>query len=309
MRLRLEAWNPDYALPQVGLDDSSGVEGVITDLEPPWQPLEPPAQEWGVLYFVDGRQRIDAVVANEYGQRALLVTLAAGALVRDDAGIRPAGEPRIERVLLHVEGHEFEPVEISPFCYRPVALKGISDLRMLAGRVNEQMRALEARLAQELEGGLVVLDGPIFVAPGLTPREGVIGYAKTMWQRYLPPTEEHILSRLAPAQRTPIFRIPQNARRPLELFSWYMRLPLNPAAPFHSGAALLRVETPAGDLEQARNLADLSVGLLCGLASSPSRDPRAPQNLIPVGGLELWLGRYMGQAEVVRRRIIQGLFP
>ncbi|MER3445053.1 MAG: hypothetical protein C4333_13435 [Meiothermus sp.] len=308
MRLRLEAWNPDYALPQVGLDDSSSVDGVVTDLEPPWQPLEPPAREWPVLYFVDGRQRIDAVVANEHGQRALLVTLAAGALVRDDAGIRLAGEPRVERVLLYPDGHEFGPVEIGPFYYRPVALKGIHDLRMLAAKVNEQMRTLEARLAQELQGGLVVLDGPIFVAPGLLPRPGVIGYAKTMWQRYLPPAEERILSLLAPCQRTPVFRIPHNARRPLELFSWYIRLPLNPTAPFHSGAALLRVETPAGDLEHARALADLSVGLLCGMASSPSRDPRAPQNLIPVGGLELWLGRHMGQAEVVRRRILQGLF-
>jgi len=38
------------------------------------------------------------------------------------------------------------------------------------------------------------------------------------------------------------------------------------------------------------------------------RDPRAPQNLIPIGGLEQWLGRHMGQAEVVRRRIAQALF-
>jgi hypothetical protein len=43
------------------------------------------------------------------------------------------------------------------------------------------------------------------------------------------------------------------------------------------------------------------------MASSPARDPRAPQNLIAVGALEMFLGRYMGPGEVIRRTIVRTL--
>ena len=38
-------------------------------------------------------------------------------------------------------------------------------------------------------------------------------------------------------------------------------------------------------------------------ASDPMHDPRAPQNLIPIGGLEARLKHLLGDASVVRRAI------
>ena len=69
----------------------------------------------------------------------------------------------------------------------------------------------------------------------------------------------------------------------------------------------MRAEVVAGDIESARKLADLSVDIFATMASSPVRDPRAPQNLVPVGGLEALIGRHMGQKELVRRKIVQAL--
>jgi hypothetical protein len=301
---RLEAWNPDYALPQVGLEESDPTSEVNTELETPWQPIAAGPQDWPVLYFVDGRQRVDAVLANPQGRRALLVTVVVGALVRDDGGIRMAGLPWVRRFALHT-GELDQEIEVGSFVYKPVTVQA-RDLRDMVKQINTVMRRLEGELAATLEGGLVIGDGPIFATAHTPPH--MIGYAKTMWQRYLPTEKETLLHQLKPAQRTPIFFIPASGRRTLDLISWYMRLPLTPASPFHAGAGLIRVETPACPTPQAIARANLSLDLLCSLASSPSRDPRAPQNLIPIGGLEMLLGRYMGQAEVVRRRIVAGLF-
>lgn len=312
MSWRLEAWNPDYALPQAGLEaDSEPTVAVEADLEPPWQAITPRKLSRSILFFTDGRQRVDAVIANEVGSRALLVTVAVGALVRDEAEIKLAGEPWVRRYALHT-GEFGGRVEVGPgLVYQPLEVQA-RDLRELASRVNHVMRSLEYEFASQLGAdaqSLVIMDGPIYQPAAQRPPDfPVIGYAKTMWQRYLPPEKEALLNRLEPAQRTPVFHIPASGRRKLELFSWYMRLPLNPTLPFHAGAGLIRVETPCEGLEEARYRADLSVNLLCQMASTPARDPRAPQNLIPVGGLELLLGRYMGQGDVLRRRIVGALF-
>jgi hypothetical protein len=59
------------------------------------------------------------------------------------------------------------------------------------------------------------------------------------------------------------------------------------------------VETPLED--SFSELADLSLSLFPLLASHPVKDPRAPQNLTPIGALERELARRMGSQEVVER--------
>ncbi len=313
MAWKLEAWNPDYALPErVGAEDEgSGLEDIKTHYEGNWvahTPTKVEPHQWPIVYLVDGRQRIDAQIADSKGRRALLATVIAGAVLRDGGGIRPVGEPLKRHILLHSTDLE-EPLPQAMQHYQPIRSKK-SDPASLRSKVTEVMRHLEASLVDELEGGLVVVDGQIF--PGeqtFKQPERILGYTKTQAATYLGPEEQALLHQLNPMQRTPIFRIPGYAlRRPLDVFSWYVRLPLNPSTPFYSGAALLRVETPTLEPSDAAKLADLSVSLFCELASSPARDPRAPQNLIPIGGLEQWLGRHMGQGDVVRRKIIQALF-
>ena len=345
MPWKLEAWNPEYALPERvgGEDEGSGLEDIKTHYEGNWTARTPARRQpddWPIMYLVDGRQRVDAQIADSRGHRALLATVIAGAVLRDGAGIRPIGEPLKEHILLHSADLE-EPLPPGLSHYRPIQAPR-SDPASLRARVTEQMRRLEARLANELTddplsgqspdgpvhraddppsgqspggpvhraGGLVIVDGQIF--PGEVPYKApgqILGYTKTQAATYLGPEEQALLHTLKPYQRTPIFSIPGYAlNRRVDVFSWYVRLPLEPSAPFYGGAALLRVETPTQEPAEASKLADLSVSLFCTLASSPARDPRAPQNLIPLGGLEQWLGRHLGHGEVIRRRIVQALF-
>lgn len=313
MSWKLEVWNPDYALPErfAGEAEATGLEGIKTDREGDWRAIRPGGMslaDWPVVYFVDGRQRIDAQISHNSGAGAMLATVIAGAVLRDGAGIRPAGEPRKLHVMLH-GGQTNEPLPPELSHYQPVRVKK-TDVGSLRAKVTEVMRRLEASLVNELEGGLVIVDGQIF--PGEEPfkrPEQLLGYTKTQAAVYLPPEEHALLYQLQPFERTPIFTLPGTPlRRPLDVFSWYVRLPLNPSLPFFGGAGLLRVETASLEPAEAKHLADLSVSLFGQMASSPARDPRAPQNLIPIGGLELWLGRHLGSSEVVRRRIIQALF-
>ncbi len=313
MAWKLEAWNPEYALPErMGSDEESdGLEDIKIHYEGSWvarTPAKVEPQNWPVVYLVDGRQRIDAQIADSKGRRALLATVIAGAVLRDGVGIRPVGEPLKRHILLHSSDLE-EPLPAGLGHYQPIQTTK-SDPTSLRSKVTEVMRGLEARLVNTLEGGLVVMDGQIFPGEQDYRRPGrLLGYTKTQAATYLGPEQQALLYDLQPYQRSPIFQIPGYAlRRPLDVFSWYVRLPLEPSATFYSGASLLRIETPTEEPHEAIQLADLSVSLFCYLASSPAKDPRAPQNLIPVGGLEQWLGRHLGQAEVVRRRIVQALF-
>lgn len=313
MAWKLEAWNPEYALPERfgGEEEPAGLEGVKTDIEGEWRACCPDSvglEQWPIVYFVDGRQRIDAQITDSKGHRALLATVVAGAVLRDGAGIRPVGEPKKLHVLLHSAEIE-EPLPPGLGHYRLIRTKR-SDTASLRSKVTEVMRRLEASLVNELEGGLVIVDGQIFPGDAPYARPGsLLGYTKTQAATYLGPEEQALLYHLEPFERTPVFTIPGYAlRRPIDVYSWYVRLPLKPSLTFFGGAGLLRVETASAEPAEARQLADLSVSLFCALASSPARDPRAPQNLVPVGGLELWLGRNLGSAEVMRRRIIQYLF-
>ena len=69
-----------------------------------------------------------------------------------------------------------------------------------------------------------------------------------------------------------------------------------------TGIIRLEVRAVVG-LETARHLANTSAALLVRFASLAMRDPRAPQNLIPVGALEAELRRRMGDPLIVRRAI------
>jgi len=305
---KLEAWNPDYALPERFSEESAGLAEIKTDIEGAWEAKCPGhLSDWPTVYFVDGRQRIDAQISDSRGHRALLATVIAGAVLRDGAGIRPVVTKK-QAILLHSADLE-EPLPAALNTYQRIRTRK-SDTASLRSKVTEVMRRLEASLVNELQGGLVVVDGQIFPGETAFERPGqLLGYTKTQPATYLPPEEQALLYNLQPFERTPIFSIPGYAlRRPIDVYSWYVRLPLQPSLPFFGGAGLLRVETPTPEPADAVKLADLSVGLFCQIASSPSRDPRAPQNLVPIGGLELWLGRHMGSADVVRRRIIKELF-
>jgi hypothetical protein len=286
---QLDPWNPDYRLPsRAALDES--VEAAcpaVLGLEGSWearrpQPVAP--EDWPLLYFVDGRLRIEARLWGTGGEAGLLASLAVGALARDVKGLRLWETPIVRRLLLH----NSVTAPVTPG-YTSVPLPDILPEQMPA-TLTTLLRKQEAALIERLPEGLVVADGQLTQAH----RPGVLGYTKAQAARYLPPEALPLLRLLQPGERTPIFLLEAS-------YSWYVRLPL--PSIFAPDTGLLRVETFAGP-ELPTALADLSVSLFCLTATTPGRDPRAPQSLHPVAGLEQLLGRYLGDARLVRRSLL-----
>ena len=83
--------------------------------------------------------------------------------------------------------------------------------------------------------------------------------------------------------------------------AWYLRLPCLPGSPW---AGIVRVECSA-DLSTADvvALANASQVTLCRYASAEYKDTRAPQNLVPIAGLERELRRRLGDPRVLHRAL------
>jgi hypothetical protein len=261
-------------------------------LEEPWEAKRGGEAPWPEpLYFVDGKERAEALLSQ--GPRlALLGCVAAGAVALKGGRVELLGL-RVRRVGVGLE----EALGAGELLYEPAPSLGQGLEGLLAG-LRAAREALEREVAEGLRGGLLVVDGPVRLL-----REGpLMGYIKTHWARYLPKEREALLEALAPGERTPAFRV---HRKGLELASWYLRLPLPPEGLRPPLAGLLRVEAPLSG--PFLELADLSLGLFPSLASHPVKDPRAPQNLLPVGGLERELARRMGRPEVVGRLLSRHL--
>jgi hypothetical protein len=69
-----------------------------------------------------------------------------------------------------------------------------------------------------------------------------------------------------------------------------------------TGLVRLEVSEVVG-VDAARALADASAALLPAFVPTRGRDPRAPQNLLPIGALEARLRRRLGDTRLIRRRV------
>ena len=159
-----------------------------------------------------------------------------------------------------------------------------------------EVEAAEAarRECPEPDDALVVVDGPL---SGRQHVPGTVGMVKTHEVAYLPPPLHALVSTLGAGERTPIFTIGSRWSR----HSWYLRLPGGADAPW---AGVVRVECSTEvALPDAGALA-ATVGItLRRYASEPYKDPRAPQNLYPIGGLERELRRRLGDARLMFRAL------
>ena len=327
--LRLLPWSPEYgsamqADPE-SFDDTDDTTAADTSIEGEWRARQPLGDPPAAVQIVDGVRRVEAHALDDLpdGETAygLFGSYAVGAVRCEGArswvleGETGEGElPRVRRAYLQAGG---EPRD------RQIAA-GSARLRFVAGTppkartpndlvaaLNRLMLDEEARLAETLsadESALTLVDGPLRLrAPG--PR--VAGYVKRTYRWYLEPRERALLPELAVGERTPLFRIPGGGedgdRGGRDRTAWYMRLAdLGPHV--HPTGGIVRLEAP-GSLPrgEAARIADQSALALPRLASSPVRDPRAPQNLTPVGALESLLTRRLGEREWVRRLIASAL--
>ena len=154
---------------------------------------------------------------------------------------------------------------------------------------------MELALAEELASPerLVVLDGRLsFVRDVGGP---VVGAIKSHHRMYLPPAEARTVVALRVGERTPLFAIGEDR------LSWYQRLP---GVGCEGWAGILRGEAARSmGAAQAARLADRAAAELPRFAGRPHRDPRAPQNLSPIAGLEWRLRHRMGDRRMALRAV------
>ncbi|HEX5367015.1 MAG TPA: hypothetical protein VFW63_10195 [Acidimicrobiales bacterium] len=299
MRFAVETWAPQLGAP-VG-DDVPGGSDAEVDVaaEVPaarWAPVPSPAEPAPVVLFVDGVQRVDARVWVEDGDGAsrqgVCASWAAGAARCDGRARVVAAEVR--RGVL-CPGTAVGPIATRHGEYRPHPVPEApgDPLGQALGRLRGD---LEGRVAAEAGAGrdLVVVDGPLGDRRHVA---GAVGYVKAHHVAYLPPPQQAVVGRLAPGERTPLFRV--GARR--FRWSWYLRLP-GPAT--HAWWGVVRCEA-AGELSlgEAATRADVVTATLPRFASQPHNDRRAPQNLHPIAGLERELKRRLGDPALLERAL------
>lgn len=312
LQVAVDAWSPEMG--------GSGGPGASSDpggasLGPVDVDVEVPSAEWaprspasgpvpGAVAFVDGVRRIEGnlwvTAPGERTRQALAASIAAG-IVRCEGPTATIGHCDVQRLLVG-------PANLLPhltttagaFVARPAA---DDDADTLRSAVQERLRRLERRLLEDAaDADLVIVDGPL---DGAVAVEHAVGYVKTHHVAYLDDDLARTVPALAPGQRTPLFVATSSWTR----FSWYLRLPLGGASgprtpPGHPWVGVVRCEASA-DLPVAEviRLADAVTATLPRFASEPHKDRRAPQNLVPIGGLERQLTHRLGDAAFVLRAL------
>lgn len=299
MRFAVETWAPEFGAPVGGdvLGDSDAEVDVGVERAPAdWAPLAPSLPPALCVLFVDGVQRIDARVwidDDGVSRQGICASWSAGVVRCDGRAAVVAAEVR-RGVLCAGEG--VDPIETPHGDYRayPVPdVVGGDPLGQTLGRVRGD---LEGKVAVEAgaDRDLLVVDGPLGDRRHI---DGAVGYIKAHHVAYLPPPQQAVVGRLAAGERTPLFRIGAERFR----WSWYLRLP-GPAT--HAWWGVVRCEA-AGELPLADAVAraDLVAATLPRFASQPHNDPRAPQNLHPIAGLERELKRRLGEPLLLERAL------
>jgi uncharacterized protein len=307
-RVRLDPWEPEYegAFQTPGDDEQPADVDLQVELGT-WTPIKPSAVSTpDKVYFVDGVRRIEHRILVETGERTLFGLLGSFAVgATQVAGAANVVREEVQRIAAVGGGLELAawnlrlPHSSATLSFQPLAVAENTPEAPLQGLQNS-MREREAAIAESLctAGSAVWLDGPLsFFTATKVP---VVGFVKRLIRSYLPAEKALLLRGIEVGQRTPLFLIKDTRHH---RYSWYSRIGSGRAID-SSMTGIVRLETSSAiDLEQVRHLADLSTVLLPRFASSPARDPRAPQNLYPIGGLESALRHRLGDTLVIRRAI------
>jgi hypothetical protein len=299
VRLDVDGWDPGYG---ASFDSGDGPASQSSaQLDPD---VEVPAAQWlpvplrdvpgpSTVLLVDGVRRIDAGVwvTGDDGvpHRGLAASYAAG-VVRCDLE-RGA---QVRRGLF-TSSPTASDVQAGTVRYTAHQM-GRDDQATLTGGVQAQLAALEAAVSGETrsDDDLLVVDGPLRGRQHL-PR--ALGYVKSHRVEYLPTALTAVVTALQAGERTPVFHVGTTWHR----YAWYLRLPTPSRAPW---AGIVRVECSAElPTDDAVALADRSAVTLPRFASTAYKDPRAPQNLVPIAGLERRLRAMLGDARLLYRTL------
>jgi hypothetical protein len=300
VKFAVEAWDPDY-----------GTSGDVAELDPSTDvvdvSVERPTDEWSpiapeemalptTVFFVDGVRRIDARIWVTDGGRVLPGSCATVA-----AGTVACTSNRAEIVAANVLRGVFTPpsetagsiaTKYGTYEYFPVKTGSPEDLYL---GIHDQMTNLETQTIPTAgPDDLVVFDGPL---RGRTdPRS--VGLIKTQHVQYLDENLQLVVADLDSGERTPIFQIGVGR---FGRWSWYQRLP-GPRT--HGWAGIVRCELAgAAPISASIEVANQVVATLPRYASEAYKEPRAPQNLYPIKGLESALRRPLGDQRQLQRAL------
>jgi hypothetical protein len=295
MRFTVEAWDSDYGAPtEADLEDASENVDVTVELRPDdWRPLLPEVDPVTDILFIDGVRRVDATLwidqPPDFPGFALAATYAAGA-------VRCNGTARIEEAEVERGLFTSAPatdVETRVGSYEVKATKGTTPEELWLG-IQQRMGSLEAAVTRKSGGAeMLVVDGPLSHARDI---ENAVGYIKTQKVQYLPLELRQVLTSLPAGYRTPLFLVTTAKSR----FSWYLRL-ANHAGPA-GGLVRCEIDADTNSADAARVATRVSA-TLPRYASARHKDPRAPQNLYPIGGLERELRRRLGDRDLAMRAL------
>ena len=298
-RVAIETWDPEYGVPShehPGEETDVVVDADVEIPEAHWSPVVPgQAASAAKLAFIDGVRRIDANAWLDDGtepvRQGMFASFAAGAVHATDHARVDAIEVRRG---LFAPGNP-EAFTTNAGAYQPFGVAGPGP-ELLSAALQERLGALEIEVAGRLanDADLIVVDGPLY---GRQHLSHTVGYVKTHRVHYLGGDAAKTVVALSPGERTPLFRFTTSWTR----HSWYLRLP-GPMA--HAWSGIVRLEAPAElSVDQCVALAELSSRVLPRYASAPHKDPRAPQNLYPIAGLERELRRRLGDPSYVERAL------
>jgi len=303
----VDPWDPGYAaalaaeaFTELGATSAE----LVLDVERPagdWKPVTPgpDARAPETLLVADGVRRIDARVWVDDPDTAMpmpgIAASYAAGIVRCGPDGAELADIEVHRSLISASPYAPE-VKTAHATYRP-GRAADSSVEELSLALQRQVTQLEVELSMRHRGAsddLLLVDGPLR-GRGHLPR--TIGYIKTHHIAYLPPAQSAVVSSLAPGQRTPVFLMGTSWRR----HAWYVRLPVHSLTPW---AGIVRCEASADlDPAEAAELADAVTLALPPLAGVDYKDPRAPQNLVPIGGLEKLLRHHLGDARLLYRAL------
>lgn len=303
----VDPWDPGYAaaaaaeaFSELGATSAE----LVLDVERPlgdWKPVSPgpAARAPETLLVADGVRRIDARVWVHDPDTAMPVPGIAASYAAGIVRCGPDGADlaaiEVNRTLISASPYVPE-VKTTHATYRP-GRAADSTVEELSLALQRQVTQLEVELAIRHRGDtddLLLVDGPL---RGRGHLQRTIGYIKTHHTAYLPPAQSAVVAALAVGQRTPVFLMGTSWRR----HAWYVRLPVHSPTPW---AGIVRCEASA-ELEPAEavRLADAVTLALPPLAGVHYKDPRAPQNLVPIGGLEKLLRHHLGDPRLLYRAL------
>jgi hypothetical protein len=299
VRFSVQPWAPEYgSSSSIELEEQLQVDPDVEVKTSEWTALQVNAEPAEEVLFVDGVRRIDANLwlegPDQVPTLALAASYAAGAVLANHRATVVAEEVRRG---VFSSAANAESIVTRHAIYEVHLTSGVTSEELWLGLQN-QMAVLEGQMAvQFADVPLLVVDGPLSHHRTLSE---AVGYIKTQHVHYLPPHLRPVLLQLRPGDRTPLFLVATGSRQWHRL-SWYLRLPMAGGGPMDG---IVRAELNADrDISSARRRADLMAATVCRYASEGHKDPRAPQNLYPVGGLERRLRRLLGDPELLYRSL------